>query len=181
MRFLHTFAAPLLLLAAGAAEAASSWTFDDATVQVGAKKGTATKEKYALENWEIEKSVPQQLTNGNITHRFSESTPLSQPVTISNADSIKVLLVAKDGGKAKRPHQAFVVLHDDVSGLEAPFLMTVKENGKAVVEIVSYLFSLSLSSLFVPYVHLSRDVDHETTKPRNHLANRVPAFFAEIH
>ncbi|KAI0182445.1 Oligosaccharyltransferase subunit Ribophorin II-domain-containing protein [Xylaria flabelliformis] len=111
MRFLHSFVAPLVLLAAGAAQAASSWGFDDATVQVNAKKAAGTKEK------------------------FSETKPLSQPVTISNTDSIKVLLVAKDGGKGKRPHQAFVVLQDELSGLEAPFPMTVKENGKAVVDI----------------------------------------------
>lgn len=47
-------------------------------------------------------------------------------------------MVAKDGGKGKRPHQAFVVLHDEVSGLEAPFPMIVKENGKAVVDIVRH-------------------------------------------
>ncbi|KAI0857682.1 Oligosaccharyltransferase subunit Ribophorin II-domain-containing protein [Xylaria cubensis] len=111
MRFLHSFVAPLVLLAAGAAQAASSWGFDDATVQVNAKKAAGTKEK------------------------FSETKPLSQPVTISNTESIKVLLVAKDGGQGKRPHQAFVVLQDELSGLEAPFPMTVKENGKAVVDI----------------------------------------------
>ncbi|KAI0107825.1 Oligosaccharyltransferase subunit Ribophorin II-domain-containing protein [Nemania sp. FL0031] len=111
MRFLHSFVTPLVLLAAGAAQAASSWGFDDATVQVNAKKAVGNKEK------------------------FSETKPLSQPVTISNTESVKVLLVAKDGGKGKRPHQAFVVLQDELSGLEAPFLMTVKENGKAVVEI----------------------------------------------
>ncbi|KAI1170913.1 Oligosaccharyltransferase subunit Ribophorin II-domain-containing protein [Nemania sp. FL0916] len=110
MRF-QSFITPLVLLAAGAAQAASSWGFDEATVQVNAKKAAGSKEK------------------------FSEAKPLSSPVTISNAESVKVLLVAKDGGKAKRPHQAFVVLRDDVSGLEAPFPMTVKENGKAVVEI----------------------------------------------
>lgn len=46
MRFLHSFVAPLVLLAAGAAQAASSWGFDDATVQVNAKKAAGTKEKY---------------------------------------------------------------------------------------------------------------------------------------
>ncbi|KAI1153693.1 Oligosaccharyltransferase subunit Ribophorin II-domain-containing protein [Nemania diffusa] len=111
MRFLHSFVTPLVLLAAGAAQAASSWSFEDATVQVNAKKAAGTKEK------------------------FSEAKPLSHPVTISNTDSVKVLMVAKDGGKGKRPHQAFVVLHDEVSGLEAPFPMIVKENGKAVVDI----------------------------------------------
>ncbi|KAI0976964.1 Oligosaccharyltransferase subunit Ribophorin II-domain-containing protein [Xylaria arbuscula] len=111
MRFLGSFVAPLVLLAAGAAQAASSWGFDDATVQVNAKKAGGSKQK------------------------FSETSPLSQPITISNTDSIKILLVAKDGSKAKRPHQAFVVIQDEVSGLEAPFPLTVKENGKAVVDI----------------------------------------------
>ncbi|KAI1198121.1 Oligosaccharyltransferase subunit Ribophorin II-domain-containing protein [Nemania serpens] len=113
MRFLHSFVTPLVLLAAGAAQAAasSSWSFDDATVQVNAKKAAGRKE------------------------RFSEAKPLSGPLAIGNAESVKVLLVAKDGGEGKRPHQAFVVLRDEASGLEAPFPMTVKENGKAVVEI----------------------------------------------
>ncbi|KAI0906719.1 Oligosaccharyltransferase subunit Ribophorin II-domain-containing protein [Ustulina deusta] len=113
MRFLHSLVTPLVLLAAGAAQAASasSWGFDDATVQVNAKKGAGSKE------------------------RFSETKPLSHPVAIGNTESIKVLLVAKDDGKGKRPHQAFVVLQDELSGLEAPFPMTVKENGKAVVDI----------------------------------------------
>ncbi|KAI8623957.1 Oligosaccharyltransferase subunit Ribophorin II-domain-containing protein [Xylariaceae sp. FL1651] len=111
MRFLHSFVTPLLLLAAGAAQAASTWGFDDATVQVNAKKGAGVKEK------------------------FSESKPLSHPVTLGNTDSIKILLAAKEGGKGKRPHQAFVILHDTITGLEAPFPMTVKDNGKAVVEI----------------------------------------------
>ncbi|RWA12591.1 hypothetical protein EKO27_g2523 [Xylaria grammica] len=111
MRFLPSFVAPLVLLAAGAAQAASSWSFDDATVQVNAKKAAGAKEK------------------------FSETNQLSHPIAIGNTDSVKVLLVAKDGGKGKRPHQAFVVLKDELSGLEAPFPMTVKENGKAVVDI----------------------------------------------
>ncbi|KAI0539601.1 Oligosaccharyltransferase subunit Ribophorin II-domain-containing protein [Xylaria digitata] len=111
MRFLQAFVTPLVLLAAGVARAASTWSFDDATVQVNAKKGTGAKEK------------------------FSEAKPLSHPIAISNTESIKVLLVAKDGGKGKRPHQAFVVLQDELSSLEAPFPMTVKENGKAVVDI----------------------------------------------
>ncbi|GAP88201.1 putative oligosaccharyltransferase subunit ribophorin II [Rosellinia necatrix] len=111
MRLLQSFVAPLVLLAAGAAQAASSWGFDDATVQVNAKKAAGTKEK------------------------FTETSPLSRPVTIGSTESVKVLLVAKDDGKGKRPHQAFVVLRDELSGLEAPFPMTVKENGKAVVDI----------------------------------------------
>ncbi|KAI0193510.1 Oligosaccharyltransferase subunit Ribophorin II-domain-containing protein [Astrocystis sublimbata] len=126
MRFLHSFVTPLVLLAAGAAQAASSWSFDDATVQVNAKKAPGTKEK------------------------FSETTPLSQPVTLTNTESIKVLLSAKDSGKGKRPHQAFVVLHDEQTGLEAPFPMIVKENGKAVVDIKFTDLPLQLATSTAP-------------------------------
>jgi oligosaccharyltransferase complex subunit delta (ribophorin II) len=45
MRFLHSLV-PSLLLAAGAAQAASSWGFDEGTITVGAKKSDgAVKEK----------------------------------------------------------------------------------------------------------------------------------------
>ncbi|KAI1261428.1 Oligosaccharyltransferase subunit Ribophorin II-domain-containing protein [Xylariaceae sp. FL1019] len=109
MRFFSSLAA--VLLAAGTAQAASSWSFEDATVQVNAKKEAGSKQK------------------------FSETSPLAQPVTLGSADSVKIFLTAKDGGKGKRPHQAFVILHDPVTRLDAPFPMTVKETGKAVVEI----------------------------------------------
>lgn len=50
MRFLQSFASALLLAAAGTAQAASSWGFDDATVSITAKKGSdgAVKEKFVL-------------------------------------------------------------------------------------------------------------------------------------
>jgi oligosaccharyltransferase complex subunit delta (ribophorin II) len=46
MRFLNSFVPSLLLLAAGAAQAASSWGFDEGSITVGAKKSDgAIKEK----------------------------------------------------------------------------------------------------------------------------------------
>lgn len=47
-----------------------------------------------------------------------------------------MILSAKDNGKGKRPHQAFLVLREQDSGLEAPFPLTVKDNGKAAAQIV---------------------------------------------
>ncbi|KAI1319479.1 Oligosaccharyltransferase subunit Ribophorin II-domain-containing protein [Xylariaceae sp. FL0255] len=126
MRFLNSFFTPLLLLSAGAAHAASSWGFDDATVQINAKKEVGSKQK------------------------FSESAPLSSPIALGHTESIKVLLTTKDGKTAKRPHQAFVVLHDDLSGLEAPFPMTVKENGKAVVDIKHADLPIQLATSTTP-------------------------------
>ncbi|KAI1636513.1 Oligosaccharyltransferase subunit Ribophorin II-domain-containing protein [Biscogniauxia mediterranea] len=129
MRFLHSLTPSLLLLAAGAAQAASSWGFADATVSVNSKKGaaaTGSKEK------------------------FSEEAPLSQPVVLGAADSLKILLTAQEGGKGKRPHQAFVVLREPTTGLEAPFPLTVKESGKATVEIKQSELPVQLAASTAP-------------------------------
>ncbi len=69
--------------------------------------------------------------------RLDPKKPLPKPVVLGNTDIAKILLTAKSNGKASRPHQAFLLLKDDETGLEAPFPLAVKENGKAVVQIVS--------------------------------------------
>ncbi|KAI0126560.1 Oligosaccharyltransferase subunit Ribophorin II-domain-containing protein [Xylariales sp. AK1849] len=113
MRFLHSLAPSILLLAAGAAQAASSWGFDEGTLTVSAKKavGEGVKEKFT------EKSLPKA------------------PVSVGSADTLKIVVTTKENGKAKRPHQAFLVLQEAETGLEAPFPLTTKENGKATVDI----------------------------------------------
>ncbi|KAI5864788.1 Oligosaccharyltransferase subunit Ribophorin II-domain-containing protein [Durotheca rogersii] len=117
MRFLHSFVPSLLLLAAGAVQAAPSWGFDDAKLTVSPKKAAVDAK---------EKGIQQ----------FSDKSPVPQtPVVFDNTDTLKLLLTAKEGGKAKRPHQAFLVLREPISGLEAPFPLTVKESGRAIVEI----------------------------------------------
>ena len=68
--------------------------------------------------------------------RLNQKTPLSKPVSLGSTDTLKLGLTAKDNGKGKRPHQAFLVLQEQDSGLEAPFPLTVKESGKAAVQIV---------------------------------------------
>ncbi|KAI1484618.1 Oligosaccharyltransferase subunit Ribophorin II-domain-containing protein [Biscogniauxia mediterranea] len=128
MRFLHSLTPSLLLLAAGAAQAASSWGFADATVSVNSKKGAATGSK----------------------EKFSEKAPLSQPVVLGATDSLKILLTAQEGGKGKRPHQAFVVLREPTTGLEAPFPLTVKESGKATVEIKQTELPVQLAASTAP-------------------------------
>jgi len=68
--------------------------------------------------------------------RLNAKSPLPKPVALGTTDSLKVAFTAKDNGKGKRPHQAFVILKDQDSGLEAPFPLNTKDNGKAVVQIV---------------------------------------------
>ncbi|KAL2143559.1 hypothetical protein VTI28DRAFT_10345 [Corynascus sepedonium] len=112
MRFTQSIAPALLLLATGVAQAASSWGFDDGSVQIAAKKG-----------------------GDSIKEKFDRESPLTKPLSLGSTDTLKVLLTAKEDGKGKRPHQAFLVLQEPGSGLEAPFPLTVKETGKAVVQI----------------------------------------------
>lgn len=54
---------------------------------------------------------------------------------MGHQDKLKVTLTTKDGSKAKRPHQAFLIVKE-ASGLEAPFPLNVKDSGKGTVEIV---------------------------------------------
>jgi oligosaccharyltransferase complex subunit delta (ribophorin II) len=68
--------------------------------------------------------------------RLNQNSPLSKPVSLGSTSTLKVVLTAKDNGNGKRPHQAFLVLQDQDTGLEAPFPLTVKESGKATVQIV---------------------------------------------
>ncbi|KAB5549999.1 Dolichyl-diphosphooligosaccharide--protein glycosyltransferase subunit Swp1 [Coniochaeta sp. 2T2.1] len=112
MHFSKSVLSAALLLAAGVAEAASSWSFDEGTVSVVSKKaGDGLKEK------------------------LNAKKPLSKAINFGSADTIKISVTAKDNGKGKRPHQAFVVLKDVDSGLEAPFPLTTKDTGKAVTQI----------------------------------------------
>ncbi|CAL3970368.1 unnamed protein product [Diplocarpon coronariae] len=112
MRFLRSLAPSLFVLGARVAEAAT-WGFNEATVSVVGKSGAASAFK----------------------DKLSEHAPLAKPVALGTTDSLKIIISATEDGKAKRPHQAFLLLRDQVSGLEAAFPFTMKENGKGKVEV----------------------------------------------
>ena len=59
-----------------------------------------------------------------------------KPVTLGASDTLKILLTAKEDNKAKRPHQAFLLVRDPKSGLDTSFAFQVKENGKGKIELV---------------------------------------------
>jgi oligosaccharyltransferase complex subunit delta (ribophorin II) len=81
--------------------------------------------------------VTSLLLTAAFSVRLNPKSALPSPVTLRHADTAKISLVAKDNGKGKRPHQAFVILKEEDSGLEAPFPLTVREDGRASVQIVS--------------------------------------------
>lgn len=72
----------------------------------------------------------------NAADRLSQGAALSEALKLGTADTLKVSITATEGGRAKRPHQAFVILREEDSGLEAPFALSLKDNGKGAVEIV---------------------------------------------
>lgn len=83
-------------------------------------------------------TTPSSHTIADVTSyaSFGPQSPLKTPVTLSAQDTLTVSLTAKDNGKAKRPHQAFVLLKDQETGLEAPFPLTIRDTGKGNVKIV---------------------------------------------
>jgi oligosaccharyltransferase complex subunit delta (ribophorin II) len=67
---------------------------------------------------------------------LSPGAPLSKQIKLGPADTLKLLLTTTEDKTAKRPHQAFLTLHEPKTGLEESFVFTVKESGKARVELV---------------------------------------------
>ncbi|KAE8447031.1 hypothetical protein EG329_011166 [Mollisiaceae sp. DMI_Dod_QoI] len=112
MRFLHSLFPSLLVLSAGVAQAASSWGFEEAVISVTGKGGSGSAFK----------------------DKLSDHVPLAKSVTLNAADSLKIVLTATEAGTAKRPHQAFLLLRDQDTGLETTFQFSVKESGKGKVD-----------------------------------------------
>lgn len=69
--------------------------------------------------------------------RLTPLSPLvSSTISLPAAETLKIILTAVEGKTGKRPHQAFLTLHEPKTGLEDSFPFTMKENGKGKVEIV---------------------------------------------
>ena len=68
--------------------------------------------------------------------RIGENKVLSKPVSLGASDTLKILLTTKEDNKAKRPHQAFLLVRDPKSKLDTSFALQVKENGKGKIDLV---------------------------------------------
>jgi oligosaccharyltransferase complex subunit delta (ribophorin II) len=64
------------------------------------------------------------------------TSALSPAVSLSGSDSLKIVLTTTEGKTSKKPHQAFLTLHEPTTGLEESFPFTLKDNGKGKVEVV---------------------------------------------
>ncbi|MCJ1453413.1 hypothetical protein MMC28_003760 [Mycoblastus sanguinarius] len=137
---------PLLIISSGVlSTAASSWGFDDATVSVLNKKAGV----------------------GGFKEKIAVNKPLSTPVTLGTSDTLKILLTTKEDSKAKRPHQAFILVKDPKSNLETSFAFQVKENGKGKVELSHKDIPTQLLSSSGPLDASLIVASFGTTKPYN--------------
>ena len=88
------------------------------------------------------RSAGRKFANQSASHRFTDSQRVKEALELGPSESIKVSLTTKEGSRAKRAHQAFLVVREH-TGLEAPFPLSLKESGKGTVEIVSLLAPLN--------------------------------------
>ncbi|KAF7597273.1 hypothetical protein BBP40_008115 [Aspergillus hancockii] len=119
----------LLAFTAAPTAAASAWGFTDATVSVhakGAGVGSGFKEE-----------IP-------------DNKALSKPVSLGSADTLKVILTAREGRSSKRAHQVFLLLQDPQTGLDISYPFNVKENGKSRVELTQKDLPVQFLSLAGP-------------------------------
>ena len=68
--------------------------------------------------------------------RLVPNKALSKPLTLASSDTLRVLLTTKEDSKPMRPHQAFLLVKDPSNNLETSFAFSVKESGKAKIELV---------------------------------------------
>ncbi|CAD0091995.1 unnamed protein product [Aureobasidium vineae] len=105
MKFSSAIVLPLLSLGSGLA-AAASWSFEDATLSIASK-------------------------GAGVGGALKEN----KQIKLGPTDTLKLLLTTTEDKTAKRPHQAFLTLHEPKTGLEESFVFSVKESGKARVEL----------------------------------------------
>ena len=68
------------------------------------------------------------------------TSPLSKDITLGSTDTLKIILTTTDENSAKRPHQAFLTVHEPKTGLEESFPFSIKESGKGKVELVCCIY-----------------------------------------
>ncbi|CUS08201.1 unnamed protein product [Tuber aestivum] len=95
-----------------AAAASGAWTFEDAQAVIAAKGGKAE------------------------AYKFSPTKPIKGAINLGPKDILKVSLTVKEDSKVGRPHQAFLLVQEPESKVEAFFPLNVKElSGKAKVDL----------------------------------------------
>ncbi|KAI7520053.1 hypothetical protein KC317_g22484, partial [Hortaea werneckii] len=104
----------LAAISYGSAVLAAGWSFEDATLTVQGKGAGV---------------------GGSVKESLTPQSALPGPVSLASGDTLKIALTTTDGKTGKKPHQAFLTLHEPTTGLEESFPFSLKDNGKGKVEI----------------------------------------------
>lgn len=91
----------------------------------------------------LPRNILHHYTDHNVP-RLSDHVPLAKDVSLGPADTLKIIITATENGAAKRPHQAFLLLRDQDTGLETTFPFSVKDSGKGKVDFVCALAQLDV-------------------------------------
>jgi hypothetical protein len=75
-------------------------------------------------------------------------------VEISGSDVLHLTFTAKDGGKAARPHQSFVLVENSADKLDIAIPIGVKSSGKAKLDFVTAIINQSDSRIIETF-HLN--------------------------
>lgn len=149
------------LLLSQLASAVPYWTFSDATLQIS-QKGAEAGPKQPYDESSYSEPPPPCPTpqlykmkplvdcyefSDDSPCSFTPAAPIADTLTLKTTDTLKILLTAKEGGKAQRPHQLFLFVKDSESDLESFFSFDVKDSGKARLDLVSQLVFVTVFSL----------------------------------
>ena len=81
-------------------------------------------------------SILGEANAGRLVSRIVESKVIPKPISLGPSETLKVLLTTTEGKKAKRPHQAFLLVEDTKADLDTSFAFSIKESGKGKLELV---------------------------------------------
>jgi oligosaccharyltransferase complex subunit delta (ribophorin II) len=111
---------------------------------------------------------------------LSDHVPLSTPVELGQTDTLKIILTATENGKAKRPHQAFLLLRDQDNGLETSFPLTLKDSGKGKVDFVSTNLD-HVSAHIANLPHRVKKISQSSFSPPPNLSEPLFSLHRSVH
>ncbi|ODQ51213.1 hypothetical protein SAICODRAFT_26969 [Saitoella complicata NRRL Y-17804] len=94
----------------------------------------------ASSGWSVTNGKASLTTRANSklsTELFDSTTTPSSSHTfdIGTGERLSLLFTCKNEGEGARPHQAYVLVRDEVTGLESAVVASVRESGKAKVDV----------------------------------------------
>jgi oligosaccharyltransferase complex subunit delta (ribophorin II) len=131
-KFIRAFI--FVLSIAAVAVAAGSWTISDATLAVGPKGKEPTS---SFTYFKVLQFQTDEINS------FGASSQVEEILELSPTDTLRLTYTTKEGDKATRPHQSFILVEDPSTNLDIAIPVPVKPSGKAKLDLVRLKYHLS--------------------------------------